>query len=246
MIRQIGISAIILAGLVAAVLAGPALDAGENVAIDVGKTVEIPITLTGVDAGISGYNITLALTEPGVAEITDLSFPGWAGLHTAGVVPAETTWMQAVDLGKKAETGEGTALVGTVTIRGEKDGLTGLMIRPVQVQNDRGEDYQVEDLRTEISVGTTGSASSSSSSDGSSVTPLQTGTIASAATPTPESTTALPATPKTPAQVSTTASGTDAVAVTGAAGEPTPKPAPLCPVLLVATLAWVFWLKKRK
>ncbi|WP_067051967.1 hypothetical protein [Methanofollis ethanolicus] len=243
MIRQIGISAILLAGLVAVVLAGPAFDAGENVAIDVGKTVEIPITLTGVDTGISGYNITLALTEPGVAEITGLAFPEWAGLHTAGTVPADTTWMQAVDLGKKAETGNGTALVGTVTIRGEKDGLTGLMIRPVQVQNDRGEDYQVEDLRTEISVGTTGSASSSSSSDGNSVTPLQTETITP---PAPELTTALPATPETPAQVSTTAYGTDAVAVTGTAGEPTPKPAPLCPVLLVATLVWVFWLKKRK
>lgn len=220
-------------------MAGPAFDAGKPATIDVGKTVEIPITLTGADAGVSGYNITLDLTEPGVAEITDLAFPGWAGLHTAGATPADATWMQAVDLAKKAETGNGTVLLGTVTIRGDRDGQTGLMIRPVQVQDDRGEDYLVEDLRTEISVGTTGSASSSSS-EGSSVT------TSSPATPVPTSTTALPATTETPAQASTTISQTGTVATTGTAGETTSQPAPLCPVLLVATLAGVFWVLKRE
>lgn len=240
MIRQIGISAILLAGLVAVVLAGPVFDAGTSATIDVGKTVEIPITLTGADAGISGYNITLALTEPGVAEITDLAFPGWAGLHTAGATSADATWMQAVDLAKKAETGNGTVLLGTVTIRGDRDGLTGLMIRPVQVQDDRGEDYLVEDLRTEISVGTTGSASSSSS-EGSSVTTLQTET-----TPSPETPTSTTALPETTAQAAITVSQSGTVAATGTAGEPTPKPAPLCPVLLVVTLAGVFWVQKKE
>jgi hypothetical protein len=242
MIRQIGISAIILVGLVAVVVAGPAFDAGENVTIDVGKTIEIPITLIGADAGISGYNITLALTDPGVAEITGLAFPGWAGLHTAGVTPADTTWMQAVDLGKKAETGNGTVIVGTVTIRGDRNGQTGLMVRPVQVQNDRGDDYQVEDLRIEISVGTTGGgSSSSSSSEGSSVTTLQTEAVTPPATPVPTT-----ASPETPVQTPVTASRTDTIATTGTEGEPTPKPAPLCPALVIATLAGVFWLMKRE
>lgn len=237
MIRQIGISAIVLVGLVAVVVAGPAFDTGETVAIDVGKTVEIPITLTGVDAGISGYNITFALTDPEVAEITTLAFPGWAGLHTAGVTPADTTWMQGVDLARKAEAGNNTVLLGTVTIRGDRGGLTSLMVRSVQVQNDRGEDYLVEDLRTEISVRTTDSGSSSSS-EGSSMTTLQTEESTQPATTVPE-------TLDTPVQAATTATpvGTATTAVT--TEETTPKPAPLCPVLLVATLAAIFWLKKR-
>ncbi|WP_298667785.1 hypothetical protein [uncultured Methanofollis sp.] len=246
MIRQISISAIILAGLVAVVLAVPTFDVSENAAIDVGKTVEIPITLTGVDAGVSGYNITLALTDPDVAEITGLAFPGWAGLHTAGVTPADTTWMQAVDLTKKAETGNGTVLLGTITIRGDKDGLTGLMVRPGEVQNDRGEDYEVEDLRVEIPVGTTTGSGSSSSSGGGSVTTFQTEAVTSPETPV--STTASPGTPETPetpVQASTTAP-VGAVAAAENPEETTPKPAPLSPVLLLAALAGIFWLKKRE
>lgn len=245
MLRQISISAIILAGLVAAAMAGPTLDTGGSVVLGTGQTIEIPITLTGADAGISGYNITLALGDPAVAEITGLTFPEWASLHTAGPTPADMTWMQAVDLAKQAEAGNGTVVIGTVTIRGDMDGQTDLLIQPVQVQNDNGENYQIEDLGTEILIGATNSGSSSSDG-GSSVTALQTDDTTSPTTPVPTATIASQETPETSVQTSATTSSPGTTATTEPVGETTPKPAPLSPVLMVAVLAWLFWIQKKE
>lgn len=241
--RQMWISAIIMTGLVVAAMAGPTLEVGESRVLEPGQSVEIPLTLTGVDAGISGYNLSLSLSDPAVAEITGLAFPEWAGLHTAGPTPADTTWMQAVDLAGKAGT-ETSIVLGTVTILGDSDGQTDLLIQPVQVQNDRGEDYQIEDLRAEISIGTTGSDSSSSEGESSvTATALQTDDTTSPTTPAPTETTASQETPETSVQPSVT---TSPPVTTGTAGETTPKPAPLCPVLVVAALAWLFWIQKKE
>ena len=67
-------------------------DATQNVEIVMG---EIPT------AGLSGYNITISIQDPDIAEITDVSFPSWATLHSNDAFPSNSGWIQAIDLIKK-------------------------------------------------------------------------------------------------------------------------------------------------
>jgi len=49
--------------------------------LDLGKTTQITIILDTAPDGLSGYNLTVRLTNPAVAEIVDVQFPVWAMLR---------------------------------------------------------------------------------------------------------------------------------------------------------------------
>ncbi|WP_062400554.1 hypothetical protein [Methanogenium cariaci] len=42
-----------------------------------GSTADLTITLDGVTAGLSGYNLSLTLNPTGIAEIVAVGYPDW-------------------------------------------------------------------------------------------------------------------------------------------------------------------------
>ena len=71
----------------------------------VGETASIPIVLDSASGGISGYRITVSLSDPSVATITAVTFPDWAGLKSASALPAGQAVLQAVDLSQQVPVG---------------------------------------------------------------------------------------------------------------------------------------------
>lgn len=232
---------IALVGLVAACQAAPELRVEDPERVPVGGSVEIPIVLEGAVNGLSGYNLTVTLSDPACVEVSAVSFPAWASLHRGGAVPAGATWIEAVDLGGGAE-GNGTSVaLGTITLRGIRDGPADLVIAPVRIQDDTGRSYQVSEVKTGLSVGShpessghSGSSSSSSSSPGAAVTTPQP-TTATETLPTEESTQTV-TTSEAPATMTGTPEET-----AQAQGAP-----PFLIVLIIVALIFGFIMREKK
>ncbi|MBP2144783.1 hypothetical protein J2129_000237 [Methanofollis sp. W23] len=201
---------IALASLVAACQAAPVLKVGEIGEIPVGGSAEVPITLEGVENGLSGYNLTVTLSNPECAEISAVSYPAWASLHRGGEVPAGETWIEAVDVGGTAEGNRTNVDLGRITLKGVKRGPTDLVIAAVRVQDDTGTSYEISEVKTGLVVGSTpgtqagnsghsGSASGSSSSGPGAVATSPAPTLPEESTPaetTPAVSSPVPAAPE--------------------------------------------------
>ena len=68
----------------------------------IGGTANVEIRLDSAPAGLSGYNITFSLSNPGIAEITQVTFPSWAVITQTSTFPSDQVWLKAGDLGNTA------------------------------------------------------------------------------------------------------------------------------------------------
>jgi hypothetical protein len=96
------------------------LIAGDVTMTGPGATVMIDILLDEASGGLSGYNITVELDNPGIADIVEVSYPSWATIHENSSLPADDCWIMAVDLSGSVEGGSTDILLATVTIRGDE------------------------------------------------------------------------------------------------------------------------------
>ena len=105
---------------------------------DVGSTTTVRITLDEVPAGLSGYTITVSLEDPAIAEITNVAFPGWAGLTDFSDLPDDSFWMKAADLNQQIEPAETNIELGTLTIRGDAAGVCAINVTIDRMDDDGG------------------------------------------------------------------------------------------------------------
>ncbi|MCK9307404.1 MAG: S8 family serine peptidase, partial [Methanoculleus sp.] len=105
------------------------------------ETTEYNIVLDTVPDGLSGYNITVALTDPSVGEIVGVSYPGWANMPVSSSLPADTVYAQAVDLAGSVGAGATNVTLCTLTVRGDAPGTTNLTITATKVDDDVGNRY---------------------------------------------------------------------------------------------------------
>jgi len=106
--------------------------------IGVGLTAEINLTLDKAQNGLSGYNITVLLSNATVAEITSVSFPKWATLHSNSTLPADSLWIKATDLYDKIKSGATNITLATITLRGDKKGISDILITVTKMDDDNG------------------------------------------------------------------------------------------------------------
>ena len=92
--------------------------------VPVGANRTTALYLDGLTSGLSGFNanLSLSLPDPSAGEIVDVSLPGWEMTGTS-TLPADTVVISALDLGNIVGPG-GSALIGTVTVRGDRVGQT--------------------------------------------------------------------------------------------------------------------------
>ncbi len=123
----------------------------------VGETASIPIVLDSASGGISGYRMTVSLSDPSVATITAVTFPDWAGLKSASALPAGRAVLQAVDLSQQVPVGATGVLLATLTVKGTATGSTGIVITPdpsMGFQARNGDLYSVTTSPGTLTVGT--------------------------------------------------------------------------------------------
>jgi len=89
----------------------------------IGATTVINITLDTAPDGLSGYNMTVSLSDENIAEIVAVEFPAWAaGFNAAAPLPADTVWLKAGDLASQIQPGATNVLLAMLTIRGDAEG----------------------------------------------------------------------------------------------------------------------------
>ncbi len=130
--------------------------AGSARVASAGGNATVPIVLASAPNGISGYNITVALADPSVGEITAVAFPDWAGLKASTAVPAGRIALQAVDMSMQVPVGATNVTLATLTVKGKAAGSTAITIRPdpsLGVQDRSGNLYAVTAVPGTLAVG---------------------------------------------------------------------------------------------
>ena len=106
--------------------------------LTVGATGTYQVMLTSVPEGLAGFNLSVTLAEPAVGEIVSMALPGWATLNRSSPLPADTVWIEAVDLGKSVQAGAANVMLCEVTIRGDQSGISAIQVQPIQIDADGG------------------------------------------------------------------------------------------------------------
>ncbi|AKB74745.1 cell surface protein [Methanosarcina lacustris Z-7289] len=77
----------------------------------------IQIVLDEVPDGLSGFNITVSLLDPEIAEITVVSFPGWNSMlmNSTFPVPSSSVWIKSLDGGNQIVPGAKNVFLGNIT-----------------------------------------------------------------------------------------------------------------------------------
>ena len=130
---------------------------GSSRVASAGGTATVPIVLASAPNGISGYNVTVALSDPSVAEITAVAFPDWAGMKAGSAVPAGRVALQAVDMSMQVPVGATNVTLATLTVTGRAAGTTAITVTPdraLGVQDRSGDLYAVTASPGNLTVGT--------------------------------------------------------------------------------------------
>ncbi len=98
----------------------------------------LSITLSEAPNGLSGYNITISLSNASIAEINSVDFPDWALLNSVGLLPAESVWIKAVDLQNSIIKGASNVILANVTLRGKSEGIARVLLTVRQIDDDDG------------------------------------------------------------------------------------------------------------
>jgi len=106
--------------------------------IGVGSIAEINLIFDNAQNGLSGYNITVSLSNATVAEISSVSFPDWATIHSNSTLPADSLWIKAADLNDEIKSGAKNITLATITLRGDKQGESDILITVTKMDDDNG------------------------------------------------------------------------------------------------------------
>jgi len=133
---------LLVALLVVALLVTPALAAtisAHSTTAYVGQAPkEVNIVLDSAPAGLSGYNITVSVSDPALATIAAASKPGWATIGTVGATPASSVQITGADLNDQIQSGAAGILLGTVAVRALDAGTVDLTITANALDDDTG------------------------------------------------------------------------------------------------------------
>jgi hypothetical protein len=126
----------------------------------------LSITLSEAPNGLSGYNITISLSNASVAEIISVDFPDWALLNDVGLLPAELVWIKAVDLQNSIIKGASNVILANVTFRGKSEGIANVLLTVRKIDDDDGYPLLEEGATASPTPGGNGGSSGSSGGRG--------------------------------------------------------------------------------
>jgi len=114
-----------------------------RVSLRVGEIGSVNITIDYLWNGLSGYSITVRLSNPEIAEIVAVEFPSWATLKDSSTLPADSVWIKAVDLQERVNLGDSNVVLAILKIRGDNQGKTEINVIVNQMDDDKGNPINV-------------------------------------------------------------------------------------------------------
>jgi len=126
---------------------------GGEACVPVGSTTDLTLALSDVPEGLSGLNITFAISDPETATVTNITYPNWAAMHTNSSMPSHQFWLKMVDLQQVVNTGDLNVPICRVTILSQKSGSSVITVTPVKVEDDIGGRYTLTSVQKTLCTG---------------------------------------------------------------------------------------------
>jgi len=127
-----------------------------EIKIPLGSMSAIDLTLDVAPNGLSGYNISISLSDSlsdgSVAEITSVEFPTWVSLHSNSTLPADSLWIKAADLKDEIKSGAKNITLATITLRGDKQGKCDILVTVTKMDDDNGNPIDPNTVSGKIEV----------------------------------------------------------------------------------------------
>ncbi len=115
-------------------------------------TGTLNLTLDSAPAGLSGYNLTISLSNTSVATLLSAEFPGWANLRSNSSLPGGSVWIKAADINELISSGANNVLLATLTIRGDAPGKANLLISVSGMDDDNGTQINPATVASQVEV----------------------------------------------------------------------------------------------
>ena len=131
------ITLLLLCALVA-IGSAATVSVGNIAGLNPGGTSTTAVYIDSLPAGLSGYNITFAVGDSGVADIYSITVPVWASVSSVGSTPASSVVVQVADLGGAISSGATSVKLCDITVRGVAVGNTNLTATVNQMDDDSG------------------------------------------------------------------------------------------------------------
>ncbi|AAM07629.1 leucine-rich repeat protein [Methanosarcina acetivorans] len=124
----------------------------ESSSVSENEFTEINILASNFPAGLSGYNLTVAIDDPAVAEIVDIEYPTWALITQNSTLPGSSIYMKTVDLEDAVQEGAANVVLATLTVSGKEKGSANLSIGVKRLEEDSGDSIEPALLAGTIEV----------------------------------------------------------------------------------------------
>ncbi|NOQ48529.1 MAG: hypothetical protein GQ576_05255, partial [Methanococcoides sp.] len=92
----------------------------EAVSVIEGQETEIQIMASAFPEGLSGYNLTVVIDNPTVAEIVSIEYPAWVSINNSSSMPGTSIYLKAVDGGSVVQAGAEGVVLATLTVSGKE------------------------------------------------------------------------------------------------------------------------------
>lgn len=118
-------------------LEGPLTLTLQGESIPIGATAALPLVLDQAPDGLAGFHIEVRLTDPTVARITGVEFPGF-GLSRDFLSNGSSIRIAAADLLKLTQSGASGTTLATLQVEGLRAGTAEFQVRVLQMDDDSG------------------------------------------------------------------------------------------------------------
>jgi hypothetical protein len=137
------------------------------IALRPGEITKVNLSLDSTPTGLSGYAIRIKIEQPGIADVTAVTYPPWAGIPDSIGIPGSDVRIIAVDLEGKVETNATQVILATLTLQGRGSGTTPILLTDPNFDDDEGNNITLSLASGSVTVSASGSAPSGSSAAGS-------------------------------------------------------------------------------
>jgi len=126
-------------GVVASCSAAPTLTFQPgSVSVVRGGTATVNLVLNEAPEGLAGYDAVVRVVNPGIGEISGVSYPPWAELHNTTTLSDGGIRISAVDTQIQVGPGAAGITLATLTIRGLTAGSSQVTVSSVNMDADGG------------------------------------------------------------------------------------------------------------
>ncbi len=123
----------------------------QNATLGVGQTATLPLVLSDAPNGLAGMDIVVTLSNPSVASIVAGELPPF-GLTSVEQTSTSEIRFRAVDVAGIVEAGAVKAILATLTVQGDKNGSTDVLINIIRLDDEGGSPISPDVLTGTVSV----------------------------------------------------------------------------------------------